>query len=1089
MTTGAAEQVPVVEHALQEDPPKLPVGRALALILLVGGAMAMGETDRLVTGALTATGESRSVADVIGMAALGGRNAWSDWMGLPDGVRDAVAIWIFFHALFDIALYLGYFLFLRSFIPPNTQARRILKWLLRFEVIETVLLWAGSAQLFACDRDCAVPGLFTGSVAFLATAKWVTVGLLVLAVLVDDKLRTDVGRDIVRLVRALFAQRLSVVVVAVFGVLSVVPLPHIWDQLPDVQRSWTDQRGDDGLHPWLAALATALLAAYLFVVGRLVSERVWTTRVGSLPGKKPQVPQGSPPWLWFVVPPLLVVGAGGVLEALRPANLVDWQKLLGFAVLFPLLIVVMSGLVRIYYRVHRVLRTQEARIHASREPLKWWERLLRWSLGWGRWKRWLKSDRSLWQQEPEPADPENEEHARWVWSTGDLLAVLVIVVGGLGLVRSLLAPVLLWRLNGIGDPWPLRLEVLLVGVAVAGGAVPLAAVLLGRLDRTQPPPGTGKVPISALLRPHDNRRPGGPFRSVLAVVLWVAAIVLLVVLMMRPLQFGRTLGVVATTLLALGTWILVLGLLIVHHQHLRPLPIFSALHIRTTPILTLLIVVPLLASQGGGDPDLHALQPPPGAPAPVPTRANLAAAFGDWVERSGACDREVTTRDGKRTVRPMVLVAASGGGIRAAVWTAAVMQQLRDERVNGKCAAQSVFLSSGVSGGSVGLALSRGTDPKGDAERLAEPDALAAGVAGTLVGDLIAGSTGLRIPSLVEDEHGKEPGGRERWAWRDRAGLMEAAWESKAGTLTTRYGELPGTPAGVLVLNSTEAVGGCRILVSQVQLPAGPRAAADGRSRGPAGCQGQTGQASASLDLQDIYGQCTPDMSWATASMLSARFPTITPSGRVPPVTRVLPPETGSGSQPRSVTCSGAALQLIDGGYAEGSGVGTLADVAPALVSVIRDHNAGAAGPLVVPVVLYLEDETRHDIVRQPGNLSAELFVPLAGRKAKGVQTSTGTWLQRAATGIADPCPAGELRERCLDAVAAINGNLSGGVVVAGPLTQPSVEAPLGWTLSEDSLAGLERAATGQATACPTPKPGSYRCLKDLLGVLEPTAR
>jgi hypothetical protein len=282
-------------------------------------------------------------------------------------------------------------------------------------------------------------------------------------------------------------------------------------------------------------------------------------------------------------------------------------------------------------------------------------------------------------------------------------------------------------------------------------------------------------------------------------------------------------------------------------------------------------------------------------------------------------------------------------------------------------------------------------------------------------------------------------------------------------------------------MNSTAAGRGCRVFVSQIDLGTGPQRTA-GTAGGTGGtgnsstatCQGQTNQPPASLDLQDIYGHCTPDMSWATAAMLSARFATLTPGAKVPPVTRMLPPGAGTGT-PERVSCSGwPSLQLIDGGYAEGSGIGTLADIAPALLEVVRDHNATLDGtePLVVPVVLYLEDETRSDIVRQPQGLSAELFVPLAGRSAKFVQTSSGTWLQRIAGSIADPCPTVD-RRRCLDPDDAVQGKLTGGIIIAAPLTKPSVEAPLGWTL--------------QATQCPPARPGGYPCLKQLLDVLEPT--
>jgi hypothetical protein len=219
-------------------------------------------------------------------------------------------------------------------------------------------------------------------------------------------------------------------------------------------------------------------------------------------------------------------------------------------------------------------------------------------------------------------------------------------------------------------------------------------------------------------------------------------------------------------------------------------------------------------------------------------------------------------------------------------------------------------------------------------------------------------------------------------------------------------------------------------------------------------------------------------MSWATAAMLSARFPTITPAGRVPPTTRILPSRAEEcGSRPD--------LQLVDGGYAESSGIGTLADVTPVLQQIVRNHNTtrGSGLPLVVPVVLYLEDETRRDIVHKPPPLAAEVVVPRAGTKAKELQISSGTWLQRMAGIIADPCPPVE-REPCQDIVKSVRGNLSDGIVIAAPLTKPSVEAPLGWTLSQDSRNRLKEEI--EAEKCPEALPGEYACLNQLIQMLHP---
>ena len=65
--------------------------------------------------------------------------------------------------------------------------------------------------------------------------------------------------------------------------------------------------------------------------------------------------------------------------------------------------------------------------------------------------------------------------------------------------------------------------------------------------------------------------------------------------------------------------------------------------------------------------------------------------------------------------------------------------------------------------------------------------------------------------------------------------------------------------------------------------------------------------------------------------MLSARFPIVTPSARVP----------GPSRESHALECDQrlANLQLIDGGYGESSGLGTLVDLAPRLMELVRSHN------------------------------------------------------------------------------------------------------------------------------------------------------
>ena len=99
----------------------------------------------------------------------------------------------------------------------------------------------------------------------------------------------------------------------------------------------------------------------------------------------------------------------------------------------------------------------------------------------------------------------------------------------------------------------------------------------------------------------------------------------------------------------------------------------------------------------------------------------------------------------------------------------------------------------------------------------------------------------------------------------------------------------------------------------------------------------RSGLPAVSLDLPEVYGGCTPALSWATAALLSARFPTLTPAGRFPGGA-----SSRGGAQPDCEDPSPGPLQLVDGGYAERTGLGTLSDLAPELMGAVRRWNAAA---------------------------------------------------------------------------------------------------------------------------------------------------
>ena len=87
-----------------------------------------------------------------------------------------------------------------------------------------------------------------------------------------------------------------------------------------------------------------------------------------------------------------------------------------------------------------------------------------------------------------------------------------------------------------------------------------------------------------------------------------------------------------------------------------------------------------------------------------------------------------------------------------------------------------------------------------------------------------------------------------------------------------------------------------------------------------------------------------------------------------------------------------------------------------------------------------------------------------------------------AASAWGDPCPEDADRD-CAEAVSVVHDRLTGGAVVAAPLTRPGVEAPLGWTLSDESRHRLRDGVTQQREDCREDR-GAYACLEELLALV-----
>jgi predicted acylesterase/phospholipase RssA len=283
---------------------------------------------------------------------------------------------------------------------------------------------------------------------------------------------------------------------------------------------------------------------------------------------------------------------------------------------------------------------------------------------------------------------------------------------------------------------------------------------------------------------------------------------------------------------------------------------------------------------------------------PDDTRPVLSAYLDRWLlERKGLGSKD--------NPYPVFIVTAEGGGIRAGYWTASVLAALQDRN---PVFANHVLAVSGVSGGSMGTSLfaalmdpSLKTAPpacqqsggyEACARQIAGADLLSAPLVSMLLSEPFHRLTGWFRDS-------------DRAAELDRA--LEVAWTRVIGT--PRFAEpFTALAAGRMLVfpNSTSAGSGRRIVISAVnpEDAFGPTRALDGRA-----------------------------FALSTATLLSARFPGVSPAGLY---------EESKGNW----------LRIVDGGFSDNSGAATGADVLNALTKALeRSGLGGQFQPVVIAIL------------------------------------------------------------------------------------------------------------------------------------------
>jgi hypothetical protein len=1017
---GQGPQAPPAVGGPGAPTPVLGVGKGVTASLVVALFVALGEVNRLSGQVLDARAQSWSFTALMGPGAWGQRAGWSAVFPAYAAER---ATWLWLYVGLDVLLIVIYGFVVARWLSAHGAGT--LAWVLR--VLAVVDLLEDGFALAALNARSSALGTAT---AVLSIAKWL---LVLVAVVVAVYLALQ-HRPVVRSwVRAVYTHRFSVIAILPIAVLTVPAGSDLLDQLPDVERRWFDTTwyGDGDF--WAGVVAVLLTGVGLLVLGRLRSGVFWRRTSQSVAAE-----ENADLRLGAVVPVVLGIGLVAVAVGVRQwpwaVPGLDGSRLLAF-------LVVPVGIVALSWAIRRGRS-------AGRD-----------------WATTLFSPVNH-------AVPSPEDKRRIVLA-GDALVAVGLVITGLGLIRAYTAVVALAVVH-LGGSW-LGAVPVAIGVATVVLAWPLTRRVLEAVTNDALPPGDR----NPWRRVQAGLTPTVPVPGNLGLRLGVlaAGLVLFFTVGLWPVWFAEHVGVIATALAALLAATLVVGGCVVITQDRRAPEVFwlNGIQLTTLPVATLLLLTVAWTTGIGSTVDIHGLRgltTQETAPAGAAQRPTFDTAMTDWLAATQGCGRTVTVDSVSYRLRPMFMLAAEGGGIRAAYWTAAALDIFRGavgvrdgvvdwgtQQPANRCA--TALFAGGASGGAVGLTVARFAGDglaRSGALAMAAPEALGAATSGLFVRDTAYAATGIPffgVPTYID------PGDKDQPRWLDRAGLIEQSWERTSG-LSGPF--LPGptdpatsAPTGSLVLNSTRVADGCRMWVSQVRLSTGDQRSCDFSTGTPAG---NTIDLLSALGAADPGGtpdaddtRCLGSLTAATGTMLASRFPFVTPSG-------VLGPCTGQGEQ-----------QLVDGGYVENRGLGTIVDLAPQWLSRVQQRNGEAlrlGGPtvdLIVPVVMYFDNGTGGDLTVDPPPATPEILVPsTTDGRAKAALVDTPALLRNSARLVATSSlggPGVALPAGLEEKIDAVRGN---GVVVVQQSTFPAVTAPLGWVLSQQSMDTMDRALGLQAT-------------------------
>jgi len=429
-------------------------------------------------------------------------------------------------------------------------------------------------------------------------------------------------------------------------------------------------------------------------------------------------------------------------------------------------------------------------------------------------------------------------------------------------------------------------------------------------------------------------------------------------------------------------------------------------------------------------------------------RPSLDAALAQWLTRLCAAEPDCGKQADSAELH-VYLIATAGGGIRAAAWTADLLQSWQEQEPQ---FAARTFAISGVSGGAVGAAVFRACqgDPRGARaciDAFMQQDLVAPLLSAWMFEDVL----GNVLPSGVCSQ---QPG----CGFLSRAAWFEAGLERSAPGLRRNLAGM-AAPGPHLLLNSTWVESGGRAIASDIAL------------------------------LQDFPGArdeidaLRHDLPLSTAAHNAARFPYTNAIGELRTsdvdCRRRVPMDAASATSGPLLPCG----HLADGGYYDNSGMATLSDVMRGLSKCLAGTVADSACGKLAKRAWLAENLRVHTLMlRNTPRLSS---VPVAQCERAGApeaadvapaaptqcaaapplyqpQTPACTGRNRVyADALGPPLAvlagsgigAHGLRDEALMATLA---NAPGALPpVAVDLLQQGVHYPLGWHLSEVAAASI----------------------------------